>query len=361
MRVHRFDSRNGGELYDRFLALRERIYRDDYFFYSDAALHRHMIDYYSRRPDYRLEMLLCEGQDGEDVARVLVGRARDHAWTFFGFFECPDDPKTFAVLMDAALESARPFGGDAIVGPIDFNSVHPWMFQLDAAPRERWVGDLYHRSYYPELFGRAGWRTVDEAVSGELSPEGQTMLLKRFGSASEELGTRGFDFVCRGDLPDDEFLRLIWELANENFTSELHRYVAIDYEFFRTLYCPLLARLGDPLSMAGFLKDGKLAAYSTSFVNYIEDLCNPDGRKARPAAPAREPSRFSGNVTAVAKAYRGTKLFPAMAVLGARHCEWRYGHRLNWRRTSVRNPGTAKLRAISTVTNRHVTFGRPLR
>ncbi len=361
VRVHRFRAGEGdSELYDRFLALREQIYGDDYFFYSDTDSHRQLIDYYACRLDYRFEMLLCEQRDGEDIGRVLVGRAGDLPWTFFGFFECPHDSTTFSVLMDAALESAYRLGGDTILGPLDFNSLHAWMFQLDSEPRERWVGDLYHRSYYPELFQHAGWSIADQSVSGEVRPDRQAWLLRRFGALRDQLRGQGFEFVRRGDLPDDELLHLIWELSNESFTSELHRYVSVDCHFFRAIYRPFLARLSDPFSVCGFLKDGKLAAYSASFVNDIEDLCNANRSKVRPSHVAREPTRFSVNATAVAKDYRGSKLFPGLAVIGARHSQRRYGHCLTWRRTSLANPGTASLRAISTITSRHVTFGRPL-
>ena len=361
VRVHRFRAgESDSELYDRFLALREQIYGDDYFFYSDADLHRQLIDYYACRPDYRFEMLLCEQRDGEDIGRVLVGRAGDLPWTFFGFFECPHDSATFSVLMDAALESAYRLGGDTIFGPLDFNSLHAWMFQLDSEPRERWVGDLYHRSYYPELFQHAGWRITHESVSGEIRPDRQAQLMKRFGSLPDQLRRQGFEFIRRGDLPDDELVRLIWKLVEESFTPDLHRYVSVDYDFFRAIFRPFLARLSDPFSACGFLKDGKLAAYTASFVNYIEDLCNADGSKVRPTNVVPEPRRFSSYAAAVAKDHRGSELFPGLLVIGAQHSQRRYGHCLTWRRTSVANPGTAKVRAISTITSRHVTFGRPL-
>lgn len=358
-RVHRF-SRDDAGLLERFLALRERIYADDYFFYPDADQHRELIEYYSRRPDYSFTLLLAEAPSGEDLARMVVGRQAGLPWAFFGLFESVDNPDVFAALTAAAREIARDLGADQLVGPWDFNALHGWMFQLDAAGRERWVGDLYHCPYAPDLFRRAGWVVADEAVSGVLHAAEQDRLSRRFAAVPDRLRRKGFQLVRRFDLPDEDLLRLIWSLVGTSFTAGRHRYVPVEYEFFRATQLPVLRRLCEAEGVVGFLKDGALAAYGTAFANFIDDLCNPGGTKRPPPNVAREPPRYSVHATAVAPAYRGGILLAGLTIAGMRHAEARFGQPMAWRRTGVHNPGTTSFRDLSEILWRHVTFALPL-
>jgi len=355
IRVHRF-SIGDTDLVERFLALRERIYADDYFFYSDAEWHRELIHYYANRPDYRFTLLLAEAPSGTDVARMVVGRQAGMSWGFFGLFECADDGDVAEVLTRTAREIGRSLGANRLVGPLDFNSLHGWMFQLDAARRERWVGDLYHRAYYPDLLQRAGWAVADEAVSGVLRAATHTRLMERFSVLPERLEKRGFKLVRRFDLPEDELLRLVWQLVARSFTADHHRYVPVEYEFFHRTQQAMLQRLCEPECVMGYLKDGEMVAYGTAFTNMIDDLCNPGGMKSRPRDIQREPQRFSVNATAVAPAFRGGPYVPSLAALAMRHALERYGQPLGWRRTSVDNPGTRTFRDSSEILWRHVTL-----
>lgn len=354
-RLHRFSTGNT-ELLERFLALRERIYADDYFFYSDADLYRQLIDYYARRPDYRFTLLLAEGPGGEDAARIVVGRQAGMSWGFFGLFECADDAQVFGALTGTAREIARELGADRLLGPWDFNSLHGWMFQLDAAGRERWVGDLYHRAYYPDLFRRAGWAVADEAVSGVVGVAAQARLRARLAVMPDRLRRQGFELVKRFDLPDHDLLRLIWELVGASFTPDRHRYVPVEYEFFHATQLPALRRLRDPDGVLGYRKDGAMVAYGTAFVNFIDELCNPGGSKGPPRDVVREPARFSVNATAVAPAHRGGPLLAGLTALAMRHAEEAYGGPLGWRRTGVSNRGTTTFRELSEILWHHVTF-----
>ena len=122
VRIRRFRPADAsGELLDRFIALRERSYADDFFFYSDGDLHRRLIEYYQRRSDYRFEMLLCEQQDGVDVARVIVGCARDLPWAFFGFamYAVPN--------LRVNVRAARLASLDPHVEP-DWNAISPALY-----------------------------------------------------------------------------------------------------------------------------------------------------------------------------------------------------------------------------------------
>jgi len=263
-------------------------------------------------------------------------------------------------LTAAAKEVAAELGADLLLGPWDFNSLHGWMFQLDAAGRERWVGDLYHRPYYPDLFLQAGWVVADKAVSGVLGAAAQARLAPRLAAIPDRIRSRGFEMVRRFDLPDDRLLRLIWELVGASFTPDRHRYVPVEYEFFHATQLPALRRLRDPDGVLGYRKDGVLVAYGTAFENFIDELCNPGGGKRPPPDLMREPARFSVNATAVAPAHRGGPLLAGLTALAIRHAEEVYGRPLGWRRTSVTNPGTTTFRELSEILWRHVTFAVPL-
>ena len=355
--IHRF-APQPGELLERFLALRESIYADDYFAYPETGAERMMLGYYAARRDYRFELLLAE-RAGRDVARVLVGRNQSYEFAFFGFFECANDLDVFRALMENACGVARETGLSELRGPIELNALHGWCF-LDASETGgRWIGDPYHRAYYPALFRAEGWPVADRSVSGVVHPSAHLSIRKMRGEAEEKVAQLGIKVYRLGEVPEERLLEDAWRLVCDTFTTADHRYVPIELPVFRAQTATVLAHLKDPASFLAMYRDDECVGFLLSYANFIDEVCNRDGRKVRPDDRAlRTP--FSMKTTAVSARYRKAGVWSALLSQYAEHAEQHYGHPTAWRRTNVRNAPLARLRDNARITESYVTFHRAL-
>ena len=362
MKIHRFGFRDGSpELRERFLELRESIHRDDYYFYSERATAVALLDYYSGRSDYSYRMLLAEAEGHGDVARLLVGCCEAYDFAFFGFFECPNDLACFRELMEAGCEVARELGARDLQGPIELNPFHGWMFLDDTATDARWVGDPYHRRFYPELFRRERWDVGDRSTSGVLRPAAHRAVMAARPEAMAALERQGMKVLRLGEVPEEDFLPEVWRLVSEAFTTQLHRYVPVDLPVFRLQTRPVLSRLHDPESLLLVYEGDSCRGFCLSYDNFIDRVCDPAGRRVPPAGRVPFASPFSMKTFGVDAGFRGRGVWKALFCSHAAHAEAVYRNRAAWRRTGVRNPGTQRLQADAFITETYVTFRRRLR
>jgi hypothetical protein len=361
MKLHRFTVQQGrGELLDRFLDLRRTLYVDDFYHYPEHSIERWLLEYYAERPDYSFELIVGESRDRGDVARVLVGRCETYDFGFFGYFECPNNRESFRILMDCACDVARERGAESLVGPIELNALHGWMF-LDAAESDvRWVGDPYHRRFYPQLFRHAGWSIAERSVSGVLWPGAHAALLADGARVLESMEKLGIRAYTRGELPEEESLRDVYGLVSEAFPVSLHRYVPVEFEVFKAQVTLMRDHLSDPGATLLLYRGEECVAFCLAYDNFIRELCDPEDRKVPPAGDGEGRGPFSIKTTAISSAFRGQGLSRTILVLSAQHAEARYRQPLGWRRTNVRNPGTEFVQANSRITQTYATFSRSL-
>lgn len=343
---------------DRFVEVRDAIYRNDYY-YPEQDTERSLLSYYARRPDYRFELILAQEDSGRDVGRVLVGRCEAFPFGFFGFFECPDDPGAFAALMDQAARRARSLGVSELLGPIELNGLHNWQFLMSSDSEERWVGDPYHRPYYPGLFARAGWDVSDESTSGVINQDVQHSLLAGLPQTLRELDAAGIRLLRRDEVSLDEVLPKAWRLSLEVFTPETNRLVPVEFDVFRAQLDPVLRMFDDPYATLCLFRGDDLVGYALSYPNFIHRLCNPDGWKT---PPATSPSAltFAPKTVAVAPSYRGGAAWRALFLTLIDGNIRRFTGGGGWRRSNVNNPSISKFLPLGRVTQRYAAFRKAI-
>lgn len=347
------------ETLDRFVLLRDAIYRDDYYYYPEMDTERRLLSYYAGRPDYYFELILAQEGSGGDVARVLVGRCDALPFGFFGFFECPDDAGLFGELMNQVARRAREMGASQLVGPIELNGLHNWQFLTYSESPERWVGDPFHRRYYPDLFARSGWEVSDESTSGVINRALQGSLLLALPGALRELQAAGMRLVWRNQISLDELLPKAWRLALDVFTPETNCLIPVDFEVFRAQVEPVLRAFDDPLSAVGLFRGDELMGFALTYPNFIHRLCNPDGRKTPPCI---EPPALviAPKTVAVAPNCRGGAAWKALFLSLIEQGLTRFEGRGGWRRSNVKNPSIRRFLPLGRVTHRYAAFRKAL-
>ncbi len=347
------------ESLDRFVQLRDAIYRHDYYYYPEMDTERRLLSYYARRPDYHFQLILAEEDSGREAARVLVGRCEALPFGFFGFFECPEDAGLFADLMNEAARLARGLGASELLGPIDLNGLHNWQFLTSSENEERWVGDPYHRPYYPQLFARSGWEVSDESTSGVINVGVQRSLLAALPQTLREMEASGMRLVRRNEISLEELLPKAWRLSLEVFTPEANRLIPVEFEVFRTQVEPVLRMFDDPYSTLGLFKGDDLIGYALCYANFIHRLCNPDGTKTPPRMD-RPALVFAPKTVAVSPNYRGGVAWKAIFLTLIQQGLERFEGRGGWRRLNVNNKSIRRFYPMGRITHRYAAFRKAI-
>ncbi|MBU0993137.1 MAG: hypothetical protein KJ737_11645 [Proteobacteria bacterium] len=358
--IHRFQvGQHSKELLDRFLSVRDAIYKDNYYYYAENDTHRLILEYYAKRPDYTFECLLAENK-GRDIARVLVGRCDAYSFGIFGFFECENNPYVFNQIMEEAFKVSREQGSREIFGPIDLNAFHNWQFLTQSITSERWIGDPYHQSFYPDLFFNAGWGKGESSFSGVIKPDHHETLMKIYPAVREEIEKQGIVIVNLNDIAIDDFMKPVYNLICTNFSAEDHRLAPVDYDVFEFQTRNLLSYMTDPNSLWLYYRDDELVGFLSNYHNFIDRVCNPDNQKKKPEGNEKNQPVFATKTVAVDRNFRGGALFKAI-VMGISDYSMRtYGHPLAWRRSNIKHDYIRKLSGMSEITQRYITFKRPL-
>ena len=343
-------------LLKRFLLLRDSLYNHDYYFYPEASRERDLLFTYAQRSDYYLELVLGTDNKGCDRARILVGGCNYYAWPFFGFFECPNDQTWFQGLMEEAENIAQEIGGSELRGPINLNPFHDWMFLQEKDAPERWVGDPYHFSYYPNLFHQSGWEVFIEATSGIVSENEHHNLMSMYSDTFKRFYQEGFQIKTMEEVSLDAIYPRILEVIHKAFDSSHHYFAPITLHQLQEKTLTSLRLSDDPYSLLLVYRQGELKGFFFSLWNPIDYLCNPDGKKPTPPKSERSRLKFAVNTAAFVPEIQGTSAYKALLILQSEHTYNYYGHPVAWGRTNVEHPTTSKLLRQGDITHRYVAF-----
>ena len=343
-------------LLKRFLLLRDTLYHDDYYFYSESMRERNLLYTYAQRTDYRFELVLGTDNKGCDRARILVGGCDYYSWPFFGFFECPNDTTWFQGLMDEAENIAQEIGGGELRGPINLNPFHDWMFLLEKDSPERWMGDPYHFAYYPQLFFDNGWESFSEATSGIVSEQEHHELMAIYSDTFKRFYQEGFQIKTMEEVTLESIYPKIHEIIHKAFNPKYHHFAPITLHQLQEKTLTTLRLSDDPYSLLLVYRNEELKGFFFSLWNPIDYLCNPDGKKPTPPASERSRLKFAVNTAAFSPEIQGTSAYKALLVLQSEHTYNYYGHPVAWGRTNVEHPTTSKLLQQGDITHRYVAF-----
>lgn len=118
------------------------------------------------------EYLLAE-RDGAVVGRIAAIHNRLHNEIhgdkvgFFGFFECEDDPKTAALLLDAAERWVKAEGMTVLRGPASFSVNDECGLLVDGYDTPNVVMMPHNPPYYAKLLERAGFAKAMDLLAYE--------------------------------------------------------------------------------------------------------------------------------------------------------------------------------------------------
>lgn len=146
-------------------------------------------------------------RDGRVVGRIAAIRNRLHeeahgdATGFFGFFESEDDPRTAALLLEAAAEWLRAHGLRALRGPLSFSINDDAGLLVDGFDTPAALMMPHNPRYYPPLVEAAGLRGIKDLLVYENTPDrfparladAEPVVARRYGVGVRALDLARFD------------------------------------------------------------------------------------------------------------------------------------------------------------------------
>ncbi len=188
---------------------------------------RRMLDT-RRHPFYRhsqAAFFLAMNDDSHPIGRlaVLHNRPYNHynyqATAFFYLFECLEEPRAAQALLEAGSEWAQANGLDRIMGPKGFSALDGMGVLVAGFEHRPAFGIPYNPPYYPRFLEAAGFRPMDEVVSGYL--DARTPFPEIIHRASERIqerrGLRVARFRTRRDLR--AFIPRLRDLYNDSLAG----------------------------------------------------------------------------------------------------------------------------------------------
>jgi hypothetical protein len=210
VRVEEIDTGNRKHV-RRFLALPHRIYRNIPKWTPPLEMDaRKMLDR-RRNPFFReseAAFFLAVDRRGYDVGRIAVLDNRrfnefNHARTaFYYLFECENHAAVSHCLFEAAFAWARARGLETIVGPRGFTVFDGFGLLVKGFEHRPAFGLPYHPDYYQNLVEAAGFKAIEDSLSGYLhrSAAFPEKILRASELIQKRRGLKVVNFRTRADL-----------------------------------------------------------------------------------------------------------------------------------------------------------------
>ncbi|MEW8028770.1 MAG: hypothetical protein AB2806_13680 [Candidatus Thiodiazotropha sp.] len=296
-----------------------------------------LINYYRNLKSYQFHLVIVE-DDGTDIARVMVGTNTYWPFAFFGMFECIDNFDVFEMMMDRAEQLIVSQTHSTLLGPINFNGIHGWMFRFMGNCNDLPNEDL-HPSYYTHFFEKSGWSIKERSVSGHVHDHEQRRLTTGVNRINNTMIKNGHKPILLSSLSLDDWVEILYPFILRNFDIHFHKYIPLDFTFFKTLCINFFSQFDDKYCLLGSLHDDRLSSFILSY-------------------PVGNANKYTVKTVAVDKRYRWGVPYAWCFKTIACHTEDKYGHVLTWRRTNTKNEGTKRLRKNSKITHQHVCFSK---
>jgi GNAT superfamily N-acetyltransferase len=108
-------------------------------------------------------------------------------WGQFGFFECENDPKVAAALLESARGWLRERGRDHMIGPLDFSTNHECGLLVEGHELRPQILENWHHPYYGELLEGSGLLKAMDLYKWSLHVSGRGDVMPIIFELAEKL------------------------------------------------------------------------------------------------------------------------------------------------------------------------------
>lgn len=261
----------------------------------------------------RLQMFQC-GHLGR-IAALIDPRLTDESGTpigMVGYFECVDDERVAAALMDSSFAWLSSRGARRALGPMNGGAHRLHRLLVRGFDRAPFLFEPRNPAYYPRLFAACGFAPVHRWYSYEFD-RAEVVTLQRRVETAVRLSNRVADLPFSGRIellaPRDTSSTLLRLHALLDGLWQGHvGYSSLDIEEFSEVFAGVLPLLG-PRHVGALVEDEKDVGCGLVYPDYVAEvraLAGDVSRWASWVADAAPASRLIMHTLALTPKARGT-------------------------------------------------------
>lgn len=345
-----------------FLDLPASVYQDDPCFCASprSAVLRDL-----RRDAFvGAQRILVAEDDGRPVARVVARRSlkliddagRPHG--MLGFFEALEHAEAVRELLETSIGWLSDTGAGTVVGPMNGDTWHSYRFNIGPFDYPPFLMEPYNPPYYPELWERCGFTTLETYYSQRV--ENIQALMSGLEQKHERALSNGYTMRRLDSHRFLEELETIYVLSGESFADNF-LYSEISLREFISLYAGAKRLLDPDLTWLTHAPDGSTAGFLFALPDEFRAVAAMRGRRdplalLRFALTRGKADAINIKSAGVARAHRRTGLFAALTFCACREAV-RKGHRaVNLCLIKEGNPSGALADSVAKVLRRYVLY-----
>lgn len=345
-----------------FLDLPASVYEDDPYF---CASPRSAVLTDLRRDAFAgAQRIFVAEDDGRPVARVVARRSHkltDDAGRplgTLGLFEALDHPEAVKELFETSIGWLRDTGAGTVVGPMNGDTWHSYRLSIGPFDYPPFLMEPYNPRYYPELWERCGFTTLESYYSQRV--EDVQALMNGLERKHERALSNGYTMRQLDSSRFLEELETIYDLSRESFADSF-LYSEIPLREFIDMYAGA-KRLVDPeLTWFAHAPDGSAAGFLFVLPDKLRAVAAMRGRRdalalLRFALARGKADAFNIKTAGVARAHRRMGLFAALTFCAC-GAAVRKGYRVvNLCLIKEGNPSGALADSLAKVLRRYVLY-----
>lgn len=179
-----------------FIKYPNRLYRDDPNYVAPLITERLEFFNQNKNPFFRTSKtkLFLAMRNGQIDGRIATCINYDHdeyhseKIGFFGFFDCPDNEETAAILLKVAMIWLKKEGAEKMRGPTSFSTNHECGFLVEGFDSPPMVMMTYNRPYLPRLAEKSGFKKAMDLLAYRI--DRNAPLMERFEKVTQRIAQR---------------------------------------------------------------------------------------------------------------------------------------------------------------------------
>ena len=270
----------------------------------------------------RFQLFVCEvdGRLAGRIAALVNPRLTDRSGQVLGqlgYFECVDDPSIAAALINAGLDWLRAQGARDVIGPMNGGAHRSHRFLTRGFDREPYLFEPRNPAYYPTLFERCGFVSVNRWFGYELTAQQGADRLRQFDRVLSRRPPPGQLEELQTGQSQDTIVR-VHQLLDRCWGGHVG-YAPLDLDEFVEVFGGALAIMG-PGHVTAFVQDAQDVGLAFILPDYAAEARALGGHAAgwgRWLGTSR-PTRIVLHTAALVPAVRQTSAAMAQIAWGLR-------------------------------------------
>lgn len=251
---------------DAFVAFSDAIY-EPAFRTEDKAELRALLMKQHALSHYFTVIPIVVKQANDILARCVVTIYPDDEVAYMGYFESVENHEAARLLFSFAEQEAKQHEKFVMEGPLNASFWLGYRLKVNAFTGRPYFGELYHHSYYQELWSVNGFEQTETYFSNHYVPVDEQMNQAKYSKRFDQFLQKGYQFKSPTRKTMDIDFLAVAELIQERFQT-FPAFKGIELAEFMDLFVALKQILHERYVKLAFDQNDELVGFLISLPDY---------------------------------------------------------------------------------------------